>query len=223
MPDSKINRQIESEAHKKLIHERWNPSKILKGNLEIVRLSLLRKIETDSTALMSYGISSILPARHNEKRVLQFSNGMNTVRVACRRLTMLAHVEISCSWCGISSMLWFTGLHEFVHQSGDLIVYAPLDRKPMKLLQSLGDANASPLTCDNTSERALQTLKPRNVLNLDLRGSSWRNRCDNRREKRRWSSLVWRWDECGGVHGCDGKRTLKVQSCVHQMRVYCRA
>ena len=37
----------------------------------------------------------------------------------------------------------------------------------MKLLQSLIDADASPLTCDNTSEHALQTLKPRNVLNRD--------------------------------------------------------
>ena len=52
-------------------------------------------------------------------------------------------------------------------QSGDLIVYAPLDRKPMKLLQSLGDADASPLTCDNTSERSWQTLKPKNILNPD--------------------------------------------------------
>ena len=56
---------------------------------------------------------------------------------------------------------------EFVRQSDDLIVYAPLNRKPMKLLQSLGDADASPLTSDNMSERALQTLKPRNVLNRD--------------------------------------------------------
>ena len=39
----------------------------------------------------------------------------------------------------------------------------------MKLLQSLGDADASPLTCDNTSECALQTLKSRNVLNRDSR------------------------------------------------------
>ena len=93
---------------------------------------------------------------------------MNTVRVACRRLKILAHVEKSCSCCGISgTVCWFTGLQEFVCQSGDLIVYAPLDRKPMKLLQSLGDADASPLTCDNTRERALQTLKPRNVLNGD--------------------------------------------------------
>ena len=37
----------------------------------------------------------------------------------------------------------------------------------MKILQSLGDADASPLTCDNASERALQTWKPRNVLNRD--------------------------------------------------------
>ena len=66
-----------------------------------------------------------------------------------------------------SQICWFTGLQEFVRQSGDLIVYAPLDRKPMKLLQSLGDADASPLTCDNAGERALQTLKPRNVLNRD--------------------------------------------------------
>ena len=40
----------------------------------------------------------------------------------------------------------------------------------MKLLQSLGDADASPLTSDNTSERALQTLNPRNVLNRDPYG-----------------------------------------------------
>ena len=53
--------------------------------------------------------------------------------------------------------------------TGDLIVYAPLDRKPMKLLQSLGDGDtdASPLTCDNTCKRALQTLKPINILNRD--------------------------------------------------------
>ena len=37
----------------------------------------------------------------------------------------------------------------------------------MKLLQSLGVADASPLTCDNTSERALQSLKPKNILNRD--------------------------------------------------------
>ena len=37
----------------------------------------------------------------------------------------------------------------------------------MKLLQSLGDADASPLTCYNASERALQTLKSRHVLNRD--------------------------------------------------------
>ena len=37
----------------------------------------------------------------------------------------------------------------------------------MKLLQSLGDADASPLACDNASERALKMLKPRNVLNRD--------------------------------------------------------
>ena len=37
----------------------------------------------------------------------------------------------------------------------------------MKHLQSLGDADASPLTCDNTSKHALQMLKPKNVLNRD--------------------------------------------------------
>ena len=51
--------------------------------------------------------------------------------------------------------------------NGDLIVSVPLDRKPMKLLQSLEDADASPLTYDNVSARALQTLKTRNVLNRD--------------------------------------------------------
>ena len=37
----------------------------------------------------------------------------------------------------------------------------------MNPLQSLGDADVSPLLCDNASERALQTLKLRNVLNRD--------------------------------------------------------
>ena len=69
-----------------------------------------------------------------------------------------------------SQICWITGLQEFQRQSCDLNVYAPLDRKPMKLLQSLGDADASPLTCDNICERALQTLKPRNVLNQDPQG-----------------------------------------------------
>ena len=50
------------------------------------------------------------------------------------------------------------------------LLYAPLDRKSMKLLQILGDSDASPLTCDNTSERALHTLKQRKVLNRDPYG-----------------------------------------------------
>ena len=37
----------------------------------------------------------------------------------------------------------------------------------MKLLESLRDADESPLTYDNASKRALQTLKPRNVLKQD--------------------------------------------------------
>ena len=62
----------------------------------------------------------------------------------------------------------FTRLQVFVrHQSDDLIACMPLDRKPMKLLQRLAYANASPLTCDNTSKRPVQTLKPRNVFNRD--------------------------------------------------------
>ena len=66
-----------------------------------------------------------------------------------------------------SQVCWFTRLQQFIRQSGDLIVIAPLDRKPMKLLQSLGDADVSQLTGDDTSKRALQTLKSRNVLNRD--------------------------------------------------------
>ena len=66
-----------------------------------------------------------------------------------------------------SQLRWFTGLQKFVRQTGDLIVYAPLDRKPMKLLKSLGYADALQLTCNNTSELALQTLKPINVLKQD--------------------------------------------------------
>ena len=95
---------------------------------------------------------------------------MNMVRVACHLLKILAHVEKYCSTYAHdmgSQIRWFTGLQEFVCKSGHLIVYMPLDRKPMKLLQSLGDADASPLTRDNTSKRALQTLKPRNVHNRD--------------------------------------------------------
>ena len=89
---------------------------------------------------------------------------MNRVRVACRRMKILAHVEKSCSSCGFSDML--------VPQTPGVCTskwrpYALLNRKPMKLLQSLADADASPLTGDNASERALQTLKPRNVLNRD--------------------------------------------------------
>ena len=57
-----------------------------------------------------------------------------------------------------------------MRQSGNPIVYAPLDRKPMKLLQSLADADASQLKCDNKSERSLQTLKSGNVLNRDPHG-----------------------------------------------------
>ena len=38
MPDGKINRQIESEMHKKVdITNVYNQSKMLKGKLEIVR------------------------------------------------------------------------------------------------------------------------------------------------------------------------------------------
>ena len=56
--------------------------------------------------------NSILPMRHNERRVIQFSYGMNTVRVACRRLKILVHVEKSCLWYGISAMLvhWTPGV-----------------------------------------------------------------------------------------------------------------
>ena len=76
------------------------------------------------------------------------------------------NVEKSCCDAG-SQICWFTGLQELVRQSGDLIVYTPLDRKPVKLLQSLGDADASLLTCDDTSKHALQTLELRNVLDRD--------------------------------------------------------
>ena len=42
----------------------------------------------------------------------------------------------------IRDLRLFTRLQEFVRKNDGLIVYAPLDRKPMKLLQSLGDADA---------------------------------------------------------------------------------
>ena len=41
----------------------------------------------------------------------------------------------------------------------------------MKLMHILGDTETSQLTCDNASERALQTLKPKNVLNRYPDGS----------------------------------------------------
>ena len=66
-----------------------------------------------------------------------------------------------------SQICWFTRLQKLVRQSVDLIIYAPLDRKLMKLLQCLGDADTSPLTCDNTGECALQTLETRDVFNWD--------------------------------------------------------
>ena len=66
-----------------------------------------------------------------------------------------------------SQIHWFTSLQEFVLQSGDLIVHASLDRKPIKLLQSHGDADASSLACEIASEGALQTLKSKDVLNRD--------------------------------------------------------
>ena len=97
-------------------------------------------------------------------RVIQFSYGMNTVRVACRRLKIL-RASKTLARDAEYQVYWATGLQEFVRQSGGLIVYAALDRKPMKLMQSFGGADAFPLTYDNTSECALQTLKPRNVLN----------------------------------------------------------
>ena len=61
-----------------------------------------------------------------------------------------------------SQICWFTRLRSFVHQSYDLIVYAPLNRKPMMSLKvkSLEDANAIPLTCGHTNES-------RHVLNRD--------------------------------------------------------
>ena len=45
MPDSKINRQIESEAHKKVdITNVYNQSKMLKSKLEIVRFESASKV-----------------------------------------------------------------------------------------------------------------------------------------------------------------------------------
>ena len=45
MPDSKINHQIESEAHKKVdITNVYNQSKMLKGKLEIVHFESASKV-----------------------------------------------------------------------------------------------------------------------------------------------------------------------------------
>ena len=130
-------------------------------------MSLLRKIETDDAALMSYGRQfHIAGAAQRKARDLIFkwdehgSSCLSSAEDFSTRRKILLVIKGSQICCS-------TGLQEFVRQSGDLIVYAPLDRRPLKLLQSLGDVDASPLTCDNTSEHALQTVKSRNVLNRD--------------------------------------------------------
>ena len=128
-------------------------------------MSLLRKIETDGAALMSYGrqfhITGVAQRKVHDPIFV-----WDELRSSCLSLAEdLSARQKNLARDTGSQIRWFTGLQEFLCQSGDVIVYAPLDRKPMKLLQSLGDADASPLTCDNASERALQTLKPINVLN----------------------------------------------------------
>ena len=65
---------------------------MLKGKLEIVRFESASK---DRDRWCSSNASSILLVQHNKRRVIQFSYGMNTVHVACRRLKILAHVEKS--------------------------------------------------------------------------------------------------------------------------------
>ena len=99
-----------------------------------------RKVRDQSFVRDEHGLSCLLLAED----------------LSARRKILLVIRDLRC---------WFTRLHEFVSQSGNLIVYAPLDKKPMQRLQSLGNADASSLTCHNTSERALQTLKQRNVRN----------------------------------------------------------
>ena len=70
---------------------------MLKGKLEIVRFEFASNDRQMVQLYCHTADSSILPVRHNERRVIQFSYGMNTVRVACRRLKILKHVEKSCS------------------------------------------------------------------------------------------------------------------------------
>ena len=50
------------------------------------------------------------------------------------------------------------------------------------------------------------------------RGSNLHNRGDSRRENRKcsWNSRVWDWDGCGGMHGYERNRILKVLKCAHQ-------
>ena len=105
-------------------------------------MSLLRKLETDGAALMSYGrqfhIAGAAQRKVRDPIFIWDEHGSSCLSSAedlnARRKILLVIRDLIC---------WFTGLQEFVCQSGDLIVYAPLDRKPMKLLQSFGDADAS--------------------------------------------------------------------------------
>ena len=107
---------------------------MVKGKLEIVRLSLLQKIETDGAALISYGrqfhIAGAAQRKARDPIFVRDEHGSSFL--SSKNLARDAGSQVR----------WFTGLKKFVRQSGDVIVCAPLDRKPIKLLQSLRDTDA---------------------------------------------------------------------------------
>ena len=109
---------------------------MLKGNLEIMRLSLLRKIETNGAALMSYSrqfhISGAAQRKARDPVFIWDEHGSS-----CLSSAEDVSAQKNLARDAGSQVCWFNGLQVFIHQSGDLIVYTPLDRKPMKLLQCI--------------------------------------------------------------------------------------
>ena len=100
-------------------------------------MSLLRKIETDGAALMSYGrqfhIDGAAQRKARDPIFVWDERGSSCLSSTedLRTRRKISFVMRALRYIG------FTGLQEFARQSGDLIVYEPLDRKPMKLLQSI--------------------------------------------------------------------------------------
>ena len=134
---------------------------MLKHRLEIVRFESAWKV-TDRWCSSNVIRHAVPYCRYCTTKGMWSNFRTGWTRSSC--LSSAEDLIVRRKFFSVIRDLRYVGLPDSRSQTGDLIVYAPLDWKPVKLLQSLGDADASPLTCDNASERGLQTLKPRNVL-----------------------------------------------------------